>query len=214
MNCIIIADRYNKGMKSKGCTGLIRINKKYNVFQNQYKTIKKKFPNSKIIYVYGFENKKIENYLKINYEDVTAIYNDKFDSAGYCHSLNCVKQYLNKDCLLFFGDLITKPEVFDNFDKKNSHIYVNKKNHSNLGCIIDNNEILQNISYDLDNYLMNMYYFNKKDIKILSLIVSEYKNRNCFVFEAVNRMVDLGVKFHISMSNNKKLFKVANKHGV
>lgn len=214
MNCIIIGDRYNKGMKSKGCSGLIRINKRYNVFQNQYKVIKKVFPKSKIIYVYGFENKKIASYLKLNYEDVVGVYNDEFNTSGYCHSINCAKQYLNKDCLLFFGDLIIKSEIFNNFDKKNSHVYINKKNNSNLGCIIDNNKIIQNISYDLDNYLMNMYYFNQKDIKILKSIVSDHKHRNCFVFEAINKMVDLGVKFHISITNNKKLFQVVNKHGV
>lgn len=212
MNCIIIADKFNKGMKSKGCNGLIPINKKSNLFQNQYRVIKKVFPSSKIIYIYGFESKKIRNYLTNNYDDVVSVHNKDFDTSGYIKSLSCASKYLGNSSLIFFGDLILSTQMFKHFDKKRSQVFVNKKTKNTLGCTIDNQNFVQNISYGLDNYLTNMYYIHKKDMPSFKYYVDEDKYRNYFLFEIVNNLIDTGTQFNIVMNNNKNLCKTLSKH--
>jgi len=213
MNCIIIADKYAKGMKSKGCYGLIQINQRTNLFEAQYKAIKTTFPRSKIIYVYGFENKKIKRYLGQNYQDVIAIENQEYNDTGFVNSIRCASDYLDQNCLIFFGDLAIKSEMFKNFNREKSHIYLNKKNHNSLGCIINNNHV-QNISYGLDNYLLNMYYINKKNIETFSYYINDIKLRNYFLFEIINKMIDQGIDFQPSVQNNKQIMSINKKTGV
>lgn len=213
MNCIIIADRYAKGMKSKGCYGLIKINHKANLFETQYRAIKKVFPRSKIIYVYGFENKKIQRYFNKNYQDVIAIENKAYNETGFVNSIRCASDYLDQNCLIFFGDLAIKPEMFKDFNRQKAHIYISKKNHNSLGCIIDNDKI-NNIAYGLDNYLLNMYYINKKNIETFSYYINENKLKNYFLFEIINKMIDQGVEFLPSIQNNKQIISINKKTGV
>jgi choline kinase len=213
MNSIIIADKYAKGMKSKGCYGLIQINQRTNLFQTQYKAIKTAFPRSNIIYVYGFENKKIKRYFSKNYQDVIAIENKEYNETGFVNSIKCASDYLDQNCLIFFGDLAIKSEMFKNFNREKSHIYLSKKNNNSLGCIVRNNNVL-NISYGLDNYLLNMYYINKKNIETFSYYINENKLRNYFLFEIINKMIDQGITFHPSIQKNKKIISINKKPGV
>ena len=65
MNIIILGDKYQKRMKSRGCVGLIKYNNK-NIISHQYKTLHSIFPNANIIYVYGFDNKRFISYINKN----------------------------------------------------------------------------------------------------------------------------------------------------
>lgn len=214
MNCIIIADKYVKGMKSKGCYGLIPVNKKHNLFELQHKTIKKIFPRSKIIYVYGFESKKIKNNLLNKYQDVIGIENTEYESSGFVQSLRCASNYLDENCLIFFGDLIIKTDMFKEFDRSRCHIYLNKNHPTNLGCILDKKHNVQNISYGLDNYLSNIYYISKRDVENFSYYINNNKYRNYFLFEIINKMIDQGVTFGSAMHNNKSAISINKKTGV
>ena len=52
-----------------------------------------------------------------------------------------------------FGDHIIKNNTFNKFKPtEESQVFINTKNKTRLGCIINEN-IIENISYDLNNYL-------------------------------------------------------------
>lgn len=212
MNFIILADKYQKGMKSKGCVGLIKLNNRLNVLEYQYRLIKSNFEKSKIIYVYGFDNKKMNAYIeKKNLVDFVAINNDLYEQHNYVYSLSLAAKYLEKDCFILFGDTIFKKDIFNDFNKNISQIYINKKEKNKLGCIIDDTSFVKNISFDLENYLMDIYFIAKKDTNKLINIITKPKYKNYFLFEAINQIIDSGTEFKANVKNKKNITSKINK---
>lgn len=196
MNIIILGDKYQKRMKSRGCVGLIKYNNK-NIISHQYKTLHSIFPNANIIYVYGFDNKRFISYINKNilsYPKIKLIYNPHYDDHNNVYSLSLVKEYLNDDCIIFFGDHIIKPATFGSFKLSNeSQVFINSKNKTRLGCIVQNQNVY-NIAYDLDNYLSEIYFISKDHIDNFKSLISNPMNHNHFIFEILNKMIDLNLK--------------------
>lgn len=195
MNFIILGDKPQKGMKSKGCVALFKITKNLNIFDYQYIEIKKQFPKAKIIYVNGFESKKFLSFLKkSNYKDVITINNNEFNNKNQGYSLNLAKLFLNKDCFILLGNNILSKNTFLNFDKNyGSQIFVSK-NKNEIGCIINNDKI-ENLSFDLDNYMQNIYYLDYVATDTLKNLLENSKNHNNFIFELINKLIDSGLTF-------------------
>lgn len=204
MNFIILGDKYQKGMKSKGCVGLLRFNKKHNIFQHQYHHIKEHFPKAKIIYVHGFESKKFVSFLHKNgYDDVIAINNDEYDNKNQAYSLSLTKSFLNSDCFITFGNTILVKNIFSKFNKLHgSQIFISN-DKSEIGCII-NDSFIENISFDLDNYISNIYYLDKLTIPDLNLLLDNTKFHNNFLFEIINKLIDAGKIFKPYYTRIKK----------
>lgn len=192
MNIIILADKYQKRMKSRGCVGLIKLQNK-NILHHQYNTLTNRFPLSKIIYVYGFDNKRLLSYIDKNnqlYEQLICIHNNMYDQYNNAYSLYLAKEYLDDDTLIMFGDKVITHSTFKRFKHSQfSQIFVDNKSQSKLGCIIHNNTV-ENICYDLDNSLSEIYFISKDQAADLKNLVSNPILHNCFIFELLNKMID------------------------
>jgi choline kinase len=208
MNCIIIADRPSKGIKSKGWNGLIKINKRETLIQNQIKVIRQNFPKSKIIYIYGFDYKKVEEYF--HYSDVNNLVyvnNNQFASNGESYSVSMVSEFLEQDCLIFFGNLILKPSMFKNFHPKKSQLFITPKIENELGCTFNDSGFVEHICYGLENYLGNVYYISKNDIEQFKNLITKNHHRNYFLFEIINKMIENGSKFKTKTFDKKNIFE-------
>jgi choline kinase len=204
MNIIILGDKFQKKMKSKGCMGLFKIKNKYRIVE-QYEIIKKIFPTANIFYIYGFESKKLLNSLQ-KYDDlvrdVSFIYNDRHDKYNYGYTLSLASEHINDDIIICFGDTtlsnINLLRVKDEYSK-----IIIGNNSNELGCVISNSKI-ENIFYDLENPIEEIYFIKKQDISILKQIL-ENKSlgiNNMFIFEIINQMIDKNVMFK-PIQNNK-----------
>lgn len=190
MNIIILGDKFQKRMKTKGCEALIKINKK-TILEHQYNNIKKYINYDKIVYITGFESEKLYSYLDEDktYKDLVVINNTEYKKYNYAYTLYIAQDYLDNDCLIFFGENPLNKKICDKINKqKCSSILIDKQSKSNLGCIIDNNKIV-NISYDLDNNVGNVYYIIKQDCEKLKNILNKKQNHNRFLFEIMNLMI-------------------------
>lgn len=197
MNIIILGDRFQKRMKSKGCVGLYKNNNTYLIIK-QYKTLKKIFPDANIIYVYGFEHKKFLS--SINQYDellnnIQFVFNPNYELYNYGSSLQLVKEYLLEDTIILLGDLVLDYKIISRLKNDNKYskvVITNKKNK--LGCIVQNSKV-ENIFYDLDNFIEEIYYITKKDISSLKEILSSESVaiKNMFIFELLNKMIDSNV---------------------
>lgn len=195
MNCIILGDKFQKRMKSKGCVGLIKINNR-SLVQHQYKTIKQIFPDANIVYIYGFENKRFQSFINKtnNLDNIITIHNEHFESHNNAYSLSLAKEFLNDDCIILFGDTILSKKAFDKFMVQNgSQIFVSQKNKTKLGCVINNGKV-ENIAYDLDNYISEVYFLTKEHATLMQNLLTSKINLNCFVFEMINKLIDLDQK--------------------
>jgi CTP:phosphocholine cytidylyltransferase-like protein len=193
MNFIIIGDRFQKRMKSKGCVGLITINNK-TIFDIQYKYIKKYFPLTKITYISGFDHKRFIAHIHKNshkYQDLNIVYNNKYNEYNYGHSLSLIKDYLTQDTIISFGDVVFNNNTFKKFHQNfGSQIFLTS-DKTELGCIITDNKI-PHIAYDLNNYLSNIYYLSNNDsLNMKNLFdIKDNKYRNFFIFELINILID------------------------
>lgn len=199
MNIIIVADKYQKRMKSKGCVGLIKYLNK-NILSHQYQILQNVFPKSNIFYIYGFDNKRLINYIdkkkqKQEYKYLQLIYNSQYDTYNNAYSLYLAKNFLNDDCIIFFGDNIIKSSTFKDFKiTQESQVFIDNNSKNKIGCIINNNQIY-NISYDLDNILSEIYFISKSQITLFKNLISDNNNYNYFIFEIINKMIDLNQNF-------------------
>lgn len=197
MNFIIIADKFQKRMKSKGCVGLIDVNNKY-IIQYQHRFIKKYYPKANIVYVYGFESKKLLSFFKKNQNlanDFTLLHNKNYENFNNAYSLFLAKEFLDSECFLLFGDNLLNNNIFDKFNSKlGSQIFLSHKNKNRLGCIIQDNRV-ESISFDLDNYLCDMYYLTRVDAKSLKNIIMNSQYHNNFLFELMNKLIDNELTF-------------------
>lgn len=213
MNFIILGDKFQKRMKSKGCVGLIKINNK-SIIQHQHKIIKQVFPQSNIVYVYGFESKRFHSFIHKNDQlntDIVSVYNPHFEEYNNAYSLSLVQNFLNDPCIILFGDTIISKKTFDKFIPQNgSQIFVSKKHKNRLGCIINDSKI-ENISYDLDNYLAEIYYLTKDHARMIKNLLGNKINYNCFIFEIMNKLIDMDQTIYPFFSEHSSLTLVPNR---
>lgn len=213
MNIIILGDKFQKRMKSKGCVGLIRLNNK-NIIQHQHKILRQIFPSANIVYVYGFESKRFQSFINKNLvlsQDIETIYNENYEQYNNAYSLYLASSFLNDDCLIMFGDAIISKKTFDKFhSNKSSQIFINKKSKSRLGCIINESGI-ENIAYDLDNYLTDIYYLSFPHAHMIKNLLENKSNYNCFIFEIINKLIDAGQHIDPFFSEHTSFSLITNK---
>lgn len=205
MNFIILGDKFQKRMKSKGCVGLLKINNR-SIVEHQYTSIRKIFPKANIIYVSGFEHKKLCSFLIKNKldKDIHITYNPNYEIHNQGYSLYLVKQFFNTDCCILSGDNIINSKIFDNFNYNTSKIFINQHQKNQLGCIINQGEV-HNIAYGLDNYLYEMYYLSQRHSIILQKIINSSKYYNTFLFELINKLIDFDQKIYPHIIKHKPL---------
>lgn len=213
MNIIILGDKFQKRMKSKGCVGLIKINNK-NIIQYQYKILKQIFPSANIIYVYGFESKRFNTFIEKNSEinsNIKVIYNQNYEQFNSAYSLSLASDFLNDSCIIIFGDTIISKKTFQKFiPNENSQIFLSTKYKNKLGCIISDSRVT-NISYDLDNYLSDIYYLSRNDSQTIQELLNHKINYNCFIFEIINKLIDMNHKIVPFFSEHQSQVLITNK---
>ena len=199
MNCIILGDQFKKGMKSKGCSGLIQVNRSINIFQQQYDTLLHLYQRINIIYVYGYDAKKFIHFITKNHyiEKLTIIYNENnYDNHNSIQGLKLAHNFLNQDCLILSGDTIITKKTFNHFSKhKGSQVFLaGASKKTELGCVLLSSKI-EHICYGLGNSLHDIYYFSKKDIGDFKNLLLDSKKSNCFIFEIINDLIDKNILF-------------------
>lgn len=198
MKCIILGDKYQKGMKSKGCAGLIRVNKKYNILQNQYYTLKSIFPDLEITYVYGFDGKKLLDFLSLSDLKINCVYNEYHNKYNHIFSLGLVSSlFNNEDIIIVDGYKILDKKFFKKFNTDNSQIFINNAtSYDSVGCVINKLGNIENLNFDLGNSLENIYYLDKQCSSAICPLIKDSRYYNYFIFEILNKLIDKGYVMH------------------
>lgn len=206
MNIIIIGDKYQKGMKSKGCPALIKSKDYSSIIEHQYSILKNFFPNSKIVYIAGFEFKKIQFFLEDHKElAVDLVHNYNYENYNDIYSLSLASKYFSSDVLITFGYNILKHSMFKHFNSdRGSQIFIDNTSNSNIGCVVQNDTV-SNITYDLPNSISHLYYLSKTDANRIRYYIQDSKYQNYFLFEILNNLIDQNIKIHPHYTNNKSI---------
>jgi CTP:phosphocholine cytidylyltransferase-like protein len=196
MNCIILGDKYQKGMKSKGCAGLIDLNKKTNILQHQYDILKSFFKDIDITYIYGFDSKKFLEFCKDSDLSMKIVYNEHYTIYNQGFSLRLAKDILaNTDTLIVDGYIKLNKNIFKKFDRDiGSQVFINNTANEGdrVGCVINSDNLIENFSFDLDNNIEQIYYLDKQSCAKLGSILDNPRYNNYFIFELLNLLIDAG----------------------
>lgn len=195
MNCIILGDKYQKGMKSKGCSALIKSNKQSTIIENQYYVLTSIFDKLNITYVCGFDSKRLNEFIQEKDYEFDIVYNKQYDQYNDGYSLNLASASLNDETLILLGYQTLSNKIAKKINRLNddSSVFITEDHaESKVGCVIYDSNITT-FSFGLDNYVHDIYYLNQKCSKYLKNILSTNKYNNYFIFELLNHLIDSGL---------------------
>lgn len=208
IDVIILGDKYQKGKKSKGCPALITQDKK-TIIEHQIDNLNKTLLNYNIHYVSGFEEDKLKLFLDKNKltHRVNIISNKQFDIFNESYSLALALENIKirTGVLVLSGYYIPRSYHIKNIEKSidQSLVFIDHKK-TKLGCVV-NNHMVENIFFDLDNYIQDMFFIKNSDIlKIKKLLITQ-KYNNAFIFELINSAIDIGCFFYTHQSLNRDI---------
>lgn len=196
---IIIGAKPVKGMKSLGAFSNIKINKQNNILDSQILNLKKKININNIIYVGGFQSSKINPN-----SNVTLVENKEYNSKNNAFSLKLALPYINSNyAIILFNKILFTHKIFNRLDYSTSSVFVNnsENNNYNIGCIINNDIVIENLFYNLPNKICGIYGLAKNELDILRSIDI---NDNFFIFEIMNEIIASGGKLKPKYIDNYK----------
>lgn len=178
-------------IKSVGPRALFQINSKTTVLQRQIHVLNKVFKNPEIVIVAGFRFKKIRRFASI-WSNVSVIENKLYEETNELYSLHlAIKDLPVDDLLIIQNNLIFKEAVFSRFKKDKSQLFLSKDKKFEIGCTLDKN-IVQNLSWSLPNYWINITYLRIKEVELLDNIVADYREKKWFLLEGLNYIIQNG----------------------
>jgi CTP:phosphocholine cytidylyltransferase-like protein len=191
MNCIILGDKYNKGMKSKGCCGLIKFNNKLTILENQYHILKSIFPTINIVYIYGFEDKRFIDFVLKRKLEITPVLNSNYNKYNQSYSLYLAKNFLQESSIILGGYVTLNKPMIKKINKKENYSQIflsdTEKRDNIPGCIVVDDSI-KNFSFNLSNNIKEIYYLNRSTSRLLQSILKE-DTYNYFLFELMNKII-------------------------
>lgn len=190
-------------LKSKGPACLLKVSPRKTLLDKQISSIKKAFPSSNIIVVTGF---KIKTKKKL-YSDIKIIENENIEETNCLYSIALAMADIKIDdsLLVIPGNTYFKDNLFNKFDKTISQLWLTKQ-YQELGCTVNENKI-QHVMWTLTNYWSNISFFTGKELSLLKEIIRTQDGiEKLFLFEAINKIVDVGGEFKAVMKRNKIKF--------
>lgn len=192
---IIPAAGCGRRMKSYGPKALLEIHDK-NIITNQINILEKIVPRITISLVCGF---KAEKLMKNVPERLVKIENESYETTNVIRSIGVGLRTIRdaSTLILVYGDLFFNETTIKCLDLSYSCILINDTTMTDeeVGCVVDENGILQNMMYDLPNKWAQIAVFNGVELKLLKQLCWDKKNYHKFGFEIINEIIERGGNF-------------------
>lgn len=207
IDIIIPSAGIGKRMKSFGPKSLIGIKPNLNILQNQLNIINKIFPTSNIILVCGFEAKTLMDNSPSN---IIKIENEKYETTNVVRSIGMGLRASSKEVLIIYGDLVFNETCLKVMNYNKSSILVGNDimNESEVGCIFNKTNYIENMMYDLPCKWGQMIFLKDRELSIFKEICWNPNNYNMFGFEAINLAINNGANFFACQNNKAKVIDV------
>jgi len=212
-NTILIINIFpDKKMKSLGNKGLIRLNNNTLLIDYHIKYFNNIF-NKPDIYILGnFEFNKLDKHIN-KHQNVHHIMCDTNDESNIGGAILPILSKISNDSNVFITQSSILYFIKDKHKLNKNYSYVIgsvNDNSSNIGCIIEDNKII-NCSYDLPNQIYDALFLYKKDITFINHILSNTKNiHKFFLFEILNTILEHSIPFKLNTLDNKNIAVLDN----
>jgi len=219
IGCYILSYNITKGMKSVGPKGLLKSKKAKELINCQINSMQD--PEICISVVVGFGSDKLKKRISQNsHNSVNIINNDLYESANQGYALELILDHYNTKeyagCIIMNDGILIgnsiKEILLNKADRQNAKlIYLsseNKKNTFNIGFSLSDAHYVQHMFFNLTNNLWTeILYIDNNSLKKMRSIYNP-SMRNMFLFEILNRSIDMGVKYRPIKIKNSQILKI------
>lgn len=197
IQCCILSYEITKGMKSYGPIGLLKsTNVSKELILYQIESLNKIFHKPSISIISGFGTEKLCKKLSKN---IARIYNDKFETANHGYAIRLMLSNFDEkkydglfvmDHGILLKDIEIAPaSVFKNSWVLNRKIKKNDIKNKYVGSVIDSEDMIDYIFYDVGSFAWcNTVYLCKNDIIKLKKDINLFYE-NMFLFEIINKSI-------------------------
>ncbi len=204
---IIPAAGEGRRMKSYGPKPLIQLTKG-TILDRQVKLIDKVLGPVDFIIVAGFECDKLmdscpERFIKVE--------NENYSITNVSRSLSIALRSVSADrVLIIYGDLVFNEEALLKMDFSTSctSAGIDHDRNNEVGCILDANNNIVNMMYDLDMKWNQMIYLQGRELEIFKKECQDRKNKKKFGFEIINSVIDSGGKIKCIVDKSIKVVDI------
>tara|TARA_R110000824_G_scaffold282601_5_gene470876 strand:- start:5273 stop:5962 length:690 start_codon:yes stop_codon:yes gene_type:complete len=195
LSIIIPAAGIGRRMKSYGPKPLIKIGNS-TIIKNQINLLQTYLPNPNIILVCGFKADKLMNESP---SYILKVENEFYEHTNVARSIGMGLRVAGdaSKVLIVYGDLVFNSATVKHLPMEESCIVVTDQNmgEEEVGCVIDDENILANMMYDLPNKWGQISLFIGKELELLKQLCWNEKNSTKFGFEIINQIINRGGVF-------------------
>ena len=202
VSVIIPAAGMGRRMKSYGPKPLIKIGNS-TIIKNQIGLIQSYIPGSEIILISGFKADKLMNETPSH---IIKIENEGYEETNVVKSIGMgLRASTRPNALVIYGDLVFNAAALQSLVLSESSLIANvgTMGDREVGCVINEYDMVENIMYDLPQKWGQIAFFCRKELKLLKEMCWDRKNHKKFGFEIINSIIDKGGKF--KCVENKKI---------
>jgi choline kinase len=204
---IIPAAGEGRRMKSYGPKPLIEL-AKGNILERQVRIIDKVLGPVDFIIVAGFECDKLMNSCP---KDFIKLENENYSITNVSRSLSIALRSVSTErVLIIYGDLVFNEEALSKMDFSTSctSAGLDHSRANEVGCILDGNNNITNMMYDLDMKWNQMIYLQGRELEIFKKECQDRKNKKKFGFEIINSIIDSGGKIKCVVDKSIKVVDI------
>lgn len=199
----------DKKIKSLGNKYLLKINNQY-LIDYKIQLLKKLYHNPEIILVGGFDSKKLQKHINKNYENIKYV-SHNFDTKYNIGKsiIHGIAESTGESCLLLNSSVVLSSEIKNKINNDSSWVFVYKTNQrsSNIGCITNNNLII-NCYYGLNNELYDILYINNTDMIKFKKLINSNNIEKLFLFEIINLCIENKINIRSNFVNKKAIHTI------
>lgn len=205
ISVVILCDQYGPRMKTYGPCSLIQI-KNAKVLDYQIKYILETFQKCEIVLCTGFNADKIQKYIYQKYANINirVVENQNFEWTNTCESVRlCLNNVNNSKILIIDGSILFFKETIAQIDiHKSCVIYENNNPTLEIGLNCDKDK-LEYMSVGLNKKWSEILFLHDRHIIAGFInILSDNSFKKRFIFEAINKLLDL--KYDMKCIESKK----------
>lgn len=202
ISIIILSAGLGTRMKSYGPKPLISVGNS-NIVSRQLAIIDTTIKiQHEIIIVIGYGAQTVLRKLPHN---IVKVENERYETTNVTHSIYLALNACTTDnVLMIYGDLVFNEQTLC-LPFNCSWLSTNTTMSDNeVGCIIDDNQSISNLSYGLNDKWSQIGFFTNKELKLLYNICAKEENKQVFGFEVMNKIIENGGTFkHVRPTNTK-----------
>ena len=190
---VILSAGIGYRMRTYGAKCLLKIHGEP-IALRQIRMLRETYPDSEIIYVVGFQARKVISRLP---SDICVVVNPEYETANVAYSIYLgMLAATNPNIMLVYGDVVFNEQALNvNYGGKTGTLLIDHKYNTSkhpIGCVY--NKHVEQFIYDQPATWSQITYLNEKAAKATLSYVSREENKTKFGFEALNHITTKGFK--------------------